>query len=209
MSTLPRQLPLRLGQMLLGWGSVGVVYHFSDRWQAPGRLMEPGWIDQMVAFSPQGIWLYLSFFLLVPCGYLLAPLSALRWLRRAMQLAALGAGAVYLLWPTTLHYPEVPATGLSAQLLGALAQVDSAQNCLPSLHMALSLLATWAIARRRQPALTACTVLWALLIGFSILQLRRHLFVDLLAGAVLALAAGLLAQAWGLRRTMAPQGETP
>lgn len=203
-----RLLSLRLWQMLLGWGSVGVVYHFSDRWQAPGRLMAPGWVDQLIPFSPHAIWLYLSFFLLIPCGYLLTPLSALSWLRRAMQLAALGAGMVYMLWPTTMHYPEVHDTGLSARLLALLTQVDSAQNCLPSLHMALSLLAVWAIAKARRKGLTILALLWALLIGFSILQLRRHLFVDVLAGTALAVAAGVLAQAMGQRRLRAT-GDMP
>ncbi|WP_370680199.1 phosphatase PAP2 family protein [Comamonas sp. GB3 AK4-5] len=201
-------LSLRLWQMLLGWGSVGIVYHFSDRWQAPGRLMAPGWVDQLIPFSPQAIWLYLSFFLLIPCGYLLTPLSTLPWLRRAMQLAALGAGMVYMLWPTTMVYPKVIDTGLSARLLTLLTQFDSAQNCLPSLHMALSLLAVWAIAKARHKGLTILALLWALLIGFSILQLRRHLFVDVLAGTALALAAGVLAQAIGQRRLRAT-GDMP
>lgn len=195
-----RLLSLRLWQMLLGWGSVGIIYHFSDRWQSPGRLMVPGWVDQLIPFSPQAIWLYLSFFLLIPCGYLLTPLSALSWLRRAMQLAALGAGTVYMLWPTTMYYPEVHDTGLSARLLAMLTQIDSVQNCLPSLHMALSLLAVWAIAKTRRKGLTALALLWALLIGFSILQLRRHLFIDVLTGTALAVAAGVLAQAIGQRR---------
>jgi membrane-associated phospholipid phosphatase len=37
-------------------------------------------------------------------------------------------------------------------------------------------------------------MLWALAIAFSILQLRRHLLVDLASGALLAFLAGWLAQ---------------
>ena len=36
-------------------------------------------------------------------------------------------------------------------------------------------------------------LLWGVAIAFSILQLRRHLFVDLAGGALLALCAGGLA----------------
>ena len=204
-----KPLYARLWQMLLGWGSVGLVYHFSDRWQAPGRLMSPGWLDQMIPFSPHGIWLYLSFFVLIPCGYLLTPLSSLSWLRRAMQLAALGAGAVYMLWPTTMHYPEVQSSGISAQLLSLLKQVDSMQNCLPSLHIALSVLAAWAISRTGHKGATVLAWLWVLLIGFSILQLRRHLFVDVISGGALALAAGVLAQQLSRRKGAQVQGVTP
>jgi hypothetical protein len=82
--------------MFFGWGAVGVVYSLSDRLQGEGYHLAPMAIDQWIPFSPSAIWLYLSFFLIVPLGYLLVPCERLRWLARAMQLSALGAGAVYL-----------------------------------------------------------------------------------------------------------------
>jgi membrane-associated phospholipid phosphatase len=150
-------------------------------------------IDQWIPFSPSAIWLYLSFFLIVPLGYLLVPCERLRWLARAMQLSALGAGAVYLLWPTTINYPAYSPDDSASQLLTWLVSVDSPQNCFPSLHAALTILAVWAIGVRRQGWLTVVSILWALAIGFSILQLRRHLFIDLLGGGVLAWGCGWLA----------------
>ncbi len=137
--------------------------------------------------------LYLSFFLIVPAGYLLAPLQRIKWLTLAMRLMALGAGGVYLLWPTTMAYPQNEGVGISAQLLAALTQVDSPQNCLPSLHMALTVLAVWALSDGERKVRTALWMLWGVAIAFSILQLRRHLFVDLAGGALLALFAGWLA----------------
>ena len=183
----------RLWHMLLGWGTVGVIYTLSDRLQGDGYRLRPMAIDNWIAFSPSAIWLYLSFFLLVPLGYLLVPRDRLRWLARAMQLAAVGAGAVYLLWPTTMHYPGWTSGGHASQLLTWLISVDSPQNCFPSLHAALTILALWAIAARRQLWLTVVCFLWALAIGYAILQLRRHLFIDLLGGGVLAWGCGWLA----------------
>ena len=183
----------RLRQMLLGWGAVGVVYSLSDRLQGEGYQLAPMAIDRWIPFSPSAIWLYLSFFLIVPLGYLLVPGERLRWLARAMQLSALGAGAVYLLWPTTINYPAYSPDGSASQLLTWLVSVDSPQNCFPSLHAALTILAVWAIGVRRQGWLTLVSILWALAIGFSILQLRRHLFIDLLGGGVLAWGCGWLA----------------
>ena len=183
----------RLGHMLLGWGTVGVVYSLTDRLQGTGTLLPPSALDRAIPFSPAAIWLYLSFFLIVPAGYLLAPLQRIKWLTLAMQLTALGAGAVYLLWPTTMAYPQNDGVGISAQLLAALTQVDSPQNCLPSLHMALTVLAVWALSDGERKVRTALWMLWGVAIAFSILQLRRHLFVDLAGGALLALCAGGLA----------------
>ena len=118
-------------------------------------------LDRAIPFNPAAIWLYLSFFLIVPAGYLLAPLQRIKWLTLAMQLTALGAGAVYLLWPTTMAYPQNEGVGISAQLLAALTQVDSPQNCLPSLHMALTVLAVWALSDGERKVRTALWMLWA------------------------------------------------
>ncbi|SQI36117.1 PAP2 superfamily [Leminorella richardii] len=186
----------RLKFMLIGWGTVGVVYTLSDRLQGEGFRLTPWRIDSLIPFSSGAVWLYLSFFLIVPLGYLLTPPTRLRWLSRAMQLSALGAGAVYLLWPTTIDYPQYTGEGFTRTLVDALLTVDSSQNCFPSLHVALTMLAVWAIAQRRQTFLTVASVVWAVAIAFSILQLRRHLFIDLLGGAILVWGCGWLAVRW-------------
>jgi len=197
----------RLWQMLLGWGTVGIVYNLTDRLQGAGTLLPPSALDRAIPFSPSAIWLYLSFFLIVPAGYLLAPLQRIKWLTLAMQLTALGAGAVYLLWPTTMAYPQNDGVGISAQLLAALTQVDSPQNCLPSLHMALTVLAVWALSDGERKMRTALWMLWGVAIAFSILQLRRHLFVDLAGGVLLALFAGWLALRMQTLRGRVVKGE--
>lgn len=138
---------LRLKQMLLGWGTVGVIYNFSDYLQGEGYQLTPSIIDNLIAFSPSAVWLYLSFFFIVPLGYLSTPLCHLRWLARSMQISALVAGVFYLLWPTTMHYPSFDQMGISAGALNRLIAIDSSQNCFPSLHAALTLLAVWAIAK--------------------------------------------------------------
>jgi membrane-associated phospholipid phosphatase len=184
----------RLKQMLLGWGCVGLIYNTSDRWQGVGSVLQPGPIDRLIPFDPAGVWLYLSFFLLIPAAYFACPEKRLIWLRTAFQLAAIGAGAVFLAWPTTLSYPADPGGTLSSTLLAALTQVDSAQNCFPSLHMALTVLAVWALHDDQRPVKNALFWLWGLGIAFSIIQLRRHLFIDLVAGVALGLVVGWLCQ---------------
>lgn len=192
-------LLLRLKQMLLGWGTVGVIYNFSDYLQGEGYQLTPSVIDNLIAFSPSAVWLYLSFFFIVPLGYLSTPLCRLRWLARAMQLSALAAGMFYLLWPTTMQYPAFGQSGISAGALNRLIAIDSSQNCFPSLHAALTLLAVWAIAKKENLWLTLMSVVWAIAIAFSILQLRRHLFIDLVGGALLASGCGWIAARLDMR----------
>ena len=190
----------RLKQMLLGWGTVGVIYSFCDRLQGEGYRLDPWAIDRLTHFSPSAVWLYLSFFLIIPAGYFLVPLSALSRLTRSMQFAALGAGAIYLLWPTTMQYPPLTSQGISSDVLAWLISIDSRQNCFPSLHAALTLLALRAIAARHQSILTLAAVVWALAIAVSILQLRRHLFIDIVGGIFLAWGSDWLAMHWNKRK---------
>jgi hypothetical protein len=193
--------------MLLGWGGVGVVYNLTDRFQGAGTVIPPSLIDRLIPFSPQAIWLYLSFFIMIPLVYLLAPIERVKGLALAMQLTAMGAGAVYVLWPTTMLYPLDHGTTLSSDVLSALTQLDSKQNCLPSLHMALTVLAVWAVRDARHKVRTMLFILWAAAIAFSILQLRRHLSIDLVSGALLALVVGWYVERMGFFRYCAVRGD--
>ena len=199
----------RLVQMLLGWGFVGLIYRLADQWQAAGVVLSPGWIDTLIPFSPMAVWPYLSFFALLPMAYLGCPHERLQWLRTSMQLSALCAGLVFVLWPTTLAYPVNPGAGISAAVLNQLIRIDSAQNCLPSLHMALSVLAIQALHDRRRPWRNALLWAWGALIAFSVIQLRRHLFIDLVAGTGLGLGVGWLCRARCYRAPSTHQGVTP
>ncbi|RYC38190.1 phosphatase PAP2 family protein [Pectobacterium zantedeschiae] len=177
---------LRLKALLFGWGSVGVVYQLSAQFQGQGTVLPPSIVDEWIPFSPSAIWLYLSFFIIIPLSYLSCPMTRLAGLRRATQLTALIAGMVYLIFPTTMTYPQVVGDDLSARLLQLLQRIDSPQNCLPSLHIALTVLAVWAMSDSQQKVKTCLYLLWGAAIAFSILQLRRHLFIDLVTGAMLA-----------------------
>lgn len=177
---------LRLKALLFGWGSVGVVYQLSAQFQGQGTVLPTSFIDEWIPFSPSAIWLYLSFFIIVPLSYLSCPIARLAGLRRATQLTALIAGAVYLIFPTTMVYPQAVGDDFSTRLLQLLQRIDSPQNCLPSLHIALTVLAVWAMSDNQQKVKTGVYLLWGMAIAFSILQLRRHLFIDLVTGAMLA-----------------------
>ncbi|WP_437215063.1 phosphatase PAP2 family protein [Pectobacterium sp. LFLA-215] len=181
---------LRLKALLFGWGTVGVVYQLSAQFQGQGTVLPTSFVDEWIPFSPSAIWLYLSFFIIVPLSYLSCPIARLAGLRRATQLTALIAGAVYLIFPTTMVYPQVVGDDLSTRVLQLLLLIDSPQNCLPSLHIALTVLAVWAMSDRQHKVKTGLYLLWGAAIALSILQLRRHLFIDLVTGGMLAGIAG-------------------
>ena len=184
----------RLRQLALGWGSVGLIYEFSGRVQGPGVRIAESALDRMIPFDPAGVWMYLSFFALIPAAYGFTDAARLRWLTRSMQACALVSGLVFVLWPTTLMYPAIEGHTLSAAALQLLATNDSSQNCLPSLHAALTLLSVLALVDLRRKGWSALVVAWGLAILYAIVQTRRHLSADLFAGLVLAAVCGLAIQ---------------
>jgi membrane-associated phospholipid phosphatase len=187
--------------MLGGWGAIGAVYTLtSSKDQTTAHMLQPGVVDHWFGFDPLAIWPYMSFFLIVPLGYLAAAPMRAAWLSRAMIIAALGAALVFVLFPTTMVYPAVTQQGLSAELLKLLMRYDSLQNCLPSLHVTLTALTVLALRDRERPVFSTLVGLWGLAIILSILVLRRHQFVDLLAGLVLVVPAAALASWSGPQR---------
>jgi membrane-associated phospholipid phosphatase len=177
----------RLVQMMIGWGSVGVVY-FAFGWRETQTLVLPKlWLDQYIAFNPQGIWLYLLFFILIPYCYITVAAKRLLALRYAMQVSAILSGIVFLMIPTTLDYPVIVGQGLSVEVLKFLVTNDSTQNCLPSLHAALSLICVIALWQSQQLMKSLFIAALGIAIGISIIQLRRHLSIDVGAGLIVGL----------------------
>ncbi len=183
-------VPQRLQQMLLGWGSVGLAYGLASIVMGTPSVIPTTALDRMVPFSVSAVWTYLSFFVLIPYAYLQVDAMRLRWLRQSMQCVAVICGALFLAWPTTLIYPLVQGTGASVTLLRWLAAADSPQNCLPSLHGALTVLCVWALCEKGRPLRSIGAVAAGLAIGVSIIALRRHLSIDLGAGVAVGMGCG-------------------
>lgn len=185
----------RLYLMITGWGAIGLAYGLtSSRDPGAAFLLEPTKLDLWFGFHPASIWIYLSFFALVPLAYFHAPLARARWLSRAMQVSALGAALVFILFPTTMVFPDVTTTGFNADSLRLLMRYDSLQNCLPSLHVTLTVLSAMALWRHDRPLPNLFYTGWSVLICLSILTLQRHRFVDLVCGVILAIIAAWLAR---------------
>lgn len=190
-------LPERLRHLLVGWGAVGAVYFSTIYWRRDGSVTVPTvWLDHAIGFSANGVWLYLAFFALVPWAFLRCEASRLRWLSGSFVLSAAVCGTVFVLFPTALPALNMTpaADGITMTLYETLRMVDREQNCLPSLHGALSLLSVWALADRRRPWRTLGLWLLGLAMMHAIIVLRRHLSIDLGAGLLVGLACGLVMQ---------------
>ena len=125
---------------------------------------------------------------MIPAAYLCVRLEQLIDLRRAMQLAGFICALVFITYPTLVaSQPAIVISNTSTQILEFVRQFDTGKNCLPSLHAALTLIAVWAIYHGSgfvQLFRRLIVVIWGCLILYSIIQVRRHLFIDVGAGLV-------------------------
>ena len=192
--------------MLRGWSAVALGYFLAGLttilFATRLHIMRESWLDRMVSFDPTAIWLYLSFFLIIAFAFFAGPHERIERLVRAMQICACVACCVFVIFPTSLEYPSFIGPGVSLAVLRALSWLDVRSNCLPSLHAALTTACLLTLWSKRHLFRSMLVTLWALAICLSIVQLRRHLAIDVMAGATLGatsytiawLTPGLVAQ---------------
>lgn len=100
----------------------------------------------------------------------------------------------FALYPTSIDRPSGLASGCTDALLSTIWQLDPAGNCVPSLHVGLTIWASHLSQRmgliNRPVAVLICTAM-----GFAALGTAQHLLVDVLAGAALGLTVVALHRA--------------
>ena len=189
-----RTILARLTYLLVGWLSIGFVYNGTAYLSITATVLEPSFIDTLIPFSPHAVWLYLSFFLIIPFCFFYAPYSRVRWMSICFIVTALVAGVCYLILPTTMIFPIDTGTSISSLVLRQLITIDVTQNCCPSLHVALTMIVIWGCLDKQKLIVSLLLILWGTGICFSIIQLKRHLFIDFIGGGVLALLVGYSVQ---------------
>ncbi|MBP6563340.1 MAG: phosphatase PAP2 family protein [Neisseriaceae bacterium] len=185
--------------LLTAWGFVGLCYTLGATLAGDSVRVYQTWVDDAVPFRVESLWVYLSFFVLVPYAFFSSRATLLRPLRRSMMYAAVAVLAAYLLWPSTMVYPVVAGDTLTERLWLWLHQWDTQSNCLPSLHVILALLCGLALGRSHHGWRRVLTWLWVVLVVVSVLLLKRHVWMDVWTGVALALLAAKGGGLWGRR----------
>jgi membrane-associated phospholipid phosphatase len=129
------------------------------------------------------LWFYVSF-----APGLLDDARALRsYVVASVALASSGL-VIFWFWPTMV--PAMASENAVQSAVGWLKRADAAGNACPSLHVAFALFSGgWIdrVARELRVAwwLRAFNALWCAGIIYSTIALRQHVFLDVLAGALL------------------------
>ena len=148
-------------------------------------------IDDWVPFTPawMGVYGLLYAFLLLP-AVLPMDRSSFRAVARAYAATTLVSLATFLVAPVhKLDRPvELDTSGFHEWLLALTHWIDTPSNCLPSLHVSLSLLAALCAASA-VPALGWSLLPLGVLIGVSTLFVEQHWWADVWTGWVLGLLA--------------------
>jgi fatty acid desaturase/membrane-associated phospholipid phosphatase len=147
-------------------------------------VLAPTAVDAAIPFVPLFVVPYLSFFLLV-----LLPLLVISE-RRDVGDAAFGFGLIvvmssltFLFWPTAIPFSDVHP------LTRVVVDVDLRGNAFPSLHASLALYCALCARRTLRTARARYGLfLWTSLVVVSALLIKRHLAVDIAAGALLGWA---------------------
>jgi membrane-associated phospholipid phosphatase len=162
-------------------------YHFF-----PARLMAPGFLDRLIPFCPETVWVYLSIYLLMPIGPAL--------MRERKPILYYGAGVIgigfvadlfFLFWPTLCARPLSLDSSMVYQMLII---VDKPFHAFPSLHAAFAIYSASCGALVLKGLGTHLVWrlglwLWAFLILVATLTTKQHVLVDIIAGGILGIGA--------------------
>jgi|CZKI01.1.fsa_nt_gi membrane-associated phospholipid phosphatase len=146
-------------------------------------------IDRLIGFWPGALPLYLSLWFYLPLApaLLIDRSELVSYGFAAVGLSVIGLG-IFLFLPTAVPPAEVDWSRHPAFVF--LKAADASGNACPSLHVAFAVFtAIWFERLLRQmgagPLVRALNWLWCLGILYSTIAIRQHVFLDVIAGAVL------------------------
>lgn len=188
-----RLLPARCRGPLLAALTINCLVYYLSRLiggQWPHHILETG-LDRAIPLLPWTVTVYTAAFVFWVAGYILAVRpdrdSAWRFLA-ADAMGKLVCFAFFLLLPTTVTRPDIPADASFGWLLGLIYAADVPDNLLPSIHCFNSYMCWVGVRGRREipPVWRVFSLGMALAVAASTLTTKQHVIADVLAGCVLA-----------------------
>ncbi len=142
-----------------------------------------------IPFVPILIIPYMSLdFFFAGSTFLCRTRAELRTLARRIVFAILVSAVGFLLFPLRVAFSRPEMTGVLGALFALLAAFDQPYNLVPSLHISL-LAVIWPVYHRHTTGLLRSTITgWFVLVGLSALFTYQHHVIDVLSGALVALA---------------------
>ncbi len=175
----------------VGYGVFYIFPNFYATWQP--SLLPLSSLDQAVPFLPWTFLIYTSDYVLIGLTILIIDDKlSFNSLSRMMFFALIICGLFFLLLPTTYPRPIYPVLDnlIIQRAMDLVYMADSPNNCFPSMHVALTSIATWNL-RSRSKAIFIPFVVWTLAIIVSTMTTKQHYFVDLVGGLTVVFLVAL------------------
>ncbi len=185
-------------KLLLGWVVYFALYFLTENLIPPEAChVVHSSLDDLIPFNEYFVIFYFSWYVLIVISLLwffLYDIQSFKDLSVFIIITQVVAMIVYILYPNRQDLrPEVlPQESVSAWTIDFLYHFDTPTGVCPSLHVAYSLGigSVWLKKKDASPVWKAVLVVWIVLICLSVMFVKQHSAVDVIA----ALPLGLLAE---------------
>lgn len=172
------------------------LYVTSNRWLFSTALLVPETIiDQWIPLQVNWVWIYfLTYpYVVLPVFILNTNLSRKNFVISFLTITSLSA-FIFFIFPTHFHRELYTlGHGWADQALALLRFLDTPVNCVPSLHISASYLATSALFfRYRHFFIRLGLSIVFLLICMSTMATKQHFFLDVFSGGLMGLLGSWL-----------------
>lgn len=145
--------------------------------------------ETKIPFISWTVWIYMSDYVYVVLAFML--LKEKININKAFYsflFFCVSSMLVFYIYPTTFPRPVVEYVGVNGILLKLLHNIDTPNNCFPSLHVGMSFLLSY-FYLYEQKKYFPLFFLWSILISLSTLSTKQHYFVDILGGIILSIVS--------------------
>ena len=155
--------------------------------QRPSKYYWQWPIDLQLPLLPGWVWVYCTYFLMLPGSIALtwwSPVS--QNLLTSLLIAKAISLPIWFFWPNGVKRPKIEKPSNSSErLLALIYKHDGDTNGCPSSHVFTSLIGSWYLAGAF-PQLTILFLGWGVLISISTVLTKQHYVVDVICGFALA-----------------------
>lgn len=148
-------------------------------------------IDGLIPFVSAFVVPYIYWFIYVTIGLFF--LAVYDYKKYYGLLASIVSGmcvcfVIFYFFPTTVERPDVLGGGIFNYAMRFIYSTDNPYNCFPSIHVLnATLVSLFLFSRERSYNFNAWAIISAILINLSTMFTKQHVFLDVVAGTILAI----------------------
>jgi membrane-associated phospholipid phosphatase len=156
------------------------------------QIFEPSYLhlfdfEKAIPFIDWSLWIYMTSYIYVALVFiLLRKKENMNHIFYAQILLLFIGMVIFFVYPTVYPRPMMEYNGITGGMVNLLYSMDTPNNAMPSLHIALTFIAGFGFIKERR-RLLPLFMIWAILISISTLTVKQHYLWDVLAGFVLAI----------------------